>query len=132
MEINSKNINYKELRRHPRIEAVNNVGYALFDDTGKRITTGKGQTLNLSQSGTLLKTRDPIKGVFVVLVTIDLEGKQVKVRGRVRHTQRDESSGFYLTGVEFIGPRDEQLQAIVSFVKAYQHKKNKTKTSYSS
>lgn len=132
MEINSKNINYKDLRRHPRIEAVNSVGYALFDDTGKRITTGKGQTLNLSQSGTLLKTRDPIQGVFVVLVTIDLEGKQVKVRGRVRHTKRDESSGSYLTGVEFIGPRDEQLQAIVSFVKAYQHKKNKPKTSYSS
>lgn len=132
MDQNYESIDYKNLRRHPRIEAINSVGYAQFDDNGKRIATGKGYTLNLSQSGTLLKTKDPILGVFVVLVTIDLDGKQVKIKGRVRHTYVDESSGSYLTGVEFMGPKNEQLQAIVSFVKAYQHKKNITKTSHSS
>jgi len=130
MNVDYKNIDYKDLRRHPRIEAINSVRYAQFDDNGKRIATGKGYTLNLSQSGTLLKTQDPILGVFVVLVTIDLDGKQVKVKGRVRHTYVDESSVYYLTGVEFMGPKNEQLQAIVSFVKAYQHKKNITKTNH--
>lgn len=116
--------NLKEQRRHPRIETVNSVGYVLFDDNGKRIASGKGHTYNLSQSGTLLKTKDPIKGVFVILVTIDLEGELIKVKGRVRHTRRDDSSRCFMTGIEFVGPEEEQLKAIVSFVKAYYYRKH--------
>lgn len=113
-----------ENRRHPRIESINSVGYVLFDEKGNKIKTGKGHTLNLSQSGILLQTEEPVQGAFVVLVTIDLEGKKIKVRGRVIHTRRDNASGHFLTGVEFLGTEDEQHQAIVAFVRTYQYQKH--------
>lgn len=71
----------------------------------------------------MLKTEDPISGVFVLLVTIDLEGKKIKLKARLRYTRRDESSNNFLTGIEFIGPKEEQIRAIVAFVKAYQYRK---------
>jgi c-di-GMP-binding flagellar brake protein YcgR len=119
----------KEKRRHPRIESINTVGYVLFDKKGKKIEIGKGHTLNLSQSGILLKTKDPVQGAFVVLVTMDLKGEKVKVKGRVVHTHRDTDSAYFLTGIEFIGPEAEQHQAIVAFVKTYQYRKHMAKKS---
>lgn len=127
MKADKNNLINQEQRRHPRIEADNRVGYVLLDDNWKKIGTGKGHTANLSQSGTMLKTKEPIGGTFVILVTIDLEGAQIKVKGRVRHTRMDASSRLFLTGIEFIGPKDEQRRAIVSFVKTYQYRKHMLK-----
>jgi len=116
--------NYDEKRRAPRIKTFNVVGYALYDARGKRIGKGKGHTVNLSQTGTLLETEDKIRGSFIVLMTIDLEGKKVKVQGRVVRSEPVVTGGGFLTGIEFMGPREEQVQAIVAFVKAYQASKN--------
>ncbi|GAB6097363.1 hypothetical protein JCM14469_36170 [Desulfatiferula olefinivorans] len=115
---------HNEKRRKPRIETSNLVDYVLFDQARNTLEKGKGHTLNLSQTGLLLQTPVPLKGVFVMLMTIDLNGNDVKVEGRLIYTKRDESSGRYLSGVEFTGPRDKQVQAIVTFVKAYQHRKH--------
>lgn len=119
--------NNKDKRRHPRIESINTVGYVLFDKNGKKIKIGKGHTLNLSQSGILLKTKDPVQGAFVVLVTMDLKGEKIKVKGRIVHTRRDSTSAYFLTGIEFIGPEAEQHQAIVAFVKTYQYRRHREK-----
>lgn len=99
----------------------------MFDKNGKKIKIGKGHTLNLSQSGILLKTKDPVQGAFVVLVTMDLKGEKIKVEGRIVHTRRDTASAYFLTGIEFIGPEAEQHQAIVAFVKTYQYRKHMAK-----
>ncbi len=80
--------------------------------------------MNLSQSGALLETKKPLKGSFILLMTIDLEGKKVQVRGRVANTRKSDKSECYLTGVEFIGSKDEQRNAIVAFVKAYHRRKH--------
>jgi len=112
-----------EKRRHSRVNALNMVGYVLFDDKREKIDKGKGRTLNLSQSGALLETSKPLQGSFIILMTIDLNGKIIKVRGRVANSRQSKKTGCYLTGVEFIGSRDEQLDAIISFVKAYHRRK---------
>jgi hypothetical protein len=65
-----------------------------------------------------------LKGSYIILVTINLDGRKVKVRGRVVTSRYVEASCCYLTGIEFIGPKDEQLEAIIVFVKAYQHRKH--------
>jgi PilZ domain-containing protein len=113
-----------EQRRCPRIESENTVGYVLYDEMKKKVDQGAGRTRNLSQTGVLLETKDILKGSYILLVTIDLDGKKVRVRGRVVTSRYIEASGCYLTGIEFIGPKDEQLEAIKVFVKAYQHLKH--------
>lgn len=122
--MNSDHDNLKEQRRQPRIETINSVSYVLFDNNGKRISKGKGHTLNLSQTGIMLKTKEPIDGTYVIIATIDLEGEQIKFKGRVRHTRKDDSEKYFLTGIEFIGPKNEQRKAIVSFVRTYQYRKH--------
>ena len=118
---------FSEKRRAPRIRTLNLVGYALFDSKGKRIGQGKGHTVNLSQTGALLETDALIKGSYIVLMTIDLEGKKIKVQGRVVRSECVEPEGLYQTGIEFMGPREAQVEAIVAFVKAYHHRRNLTR-----
>ena len=119
--------NLQEKRRHPRIYTEHLVGYVLFDDNRKKIDQGQGHTLNLSQSGALLVTLKHLQGAFILLVTIDLDETKVKVKGRVVSSRKDEISNNYLTGIEFIGPKNEQHDAIVAFVKAYQRRKHQVK-----
>lgn len=114
-------------RRHPRIETSNLVEYTLFDQDGQSVGKGKGRTLNLSQNGILLKTPNPLKGVFVLLMTIDLNGNPVKVEGRLVYSTIDPVTGYYMSGIEFTGPKAKQVDAIVAFVKAYQRSRHRSK-----
>ena len=114
-----------EKRRNPRIDTMNIVGYFLYDEKKIKIGHGKGLTINLSQSGTLLQTKKIIKGAFIVLMAIDLDGNKVKVNGKVITSRICKKTGNYLTGIEFVGPKDKQIVAITAFVKAYQRKKSR-------
>ncbi|MBU1168821.1 MAG: PilZ domain-containing protein [Proteobacteria bacterium] len=127
MERQKDQDNTKEQRRKPRIETSNFVGYTIFDLDRKTIDQGTGRTINLSQNGLLLKTQKALKGAFVMLMTIDLDGNDVRVEGRLIYSAENPTTGHYLSGVEFTGSKDKQLQAIVTFVKAYQHRKHKKK-----
>lgn len=113
-----------ERRKHPRVRTYNEVDYVLLDQTRQRIEEGRGSTLNLSQGGALLKTPNPLKGSFIILMTFSLDGEQVRVRGRVAYTRQSDQPGYYLTGVRFTGSKKEHVNAIVAFVKAYYHRKH--------
>jgi hypothetical protein len=115
-----------EKRIHPRIETENIVNYFLFNDKGKKIDKGKGYTKNLSLSGVLLQTDKPLEGVYIILMTIDLLGNKVKVKGEIAHTRRNSSSNRYLSGIKFLGAQDQHRDAIIAFVKIYQHRKHQT------
>lgn len=116
---------FDEKRRHARIDALNVVKYFLFHANREKIDQGKGRTLNLGQKGTLLETKKPLNGAYVVLVAKDLNEQTIQVKGRVVNTRKSEKAGYFLTGVEFIGSMDEQKDAIIAFVKTYNHRKTK-------
>lgn len=125
MEENQKHPSTKEQRRNPRIEAFTFVDYIIFDNKGNITDRGNGQTFNLSQNGILLKTLKPLHGVFVMLMTIDLDGKDLTVKGRLIYSNFQKTTGCYVSGIDFIGPKDQQVAAIVSFVKSYYRNKSK-------
>ena len=52
----------KEKRQYPRIGTSNLVSYALYNESGTKVHTGKGRTMNLSQSGVMLETKVPLEG----------------------------------------------------------------------
>lgn len=120
--IKSKTITEK--RRNPRINTANIVAYTLLDVKKNVIEQGKGRTINLSQSGTLLQTEKKLKGVFIILMAIDLDGNKVQVNGKVITSRICNATGNCLTGIEFVGAKDKQLKAIIAFVKAYQRRKH--------
>ncbi|MBS3809994.1 MAG: PilZ domain-containing protein [Desulfobacterales bacterium] len=112
-----------ERRKHPRIDTSNDVEYILLDQNRERVDKGEGQALNLSQSGAMLETKKPLNGAFIILITIDLEGKQVQVKGKVAYTRESDRPGFHVTGIRFTGSRKEHVNAIVAFVKTYYRRK---------
>ncbi|MFW6080971.1 MAG: PilZ domain-containing protein [Desulfosalsimonas sp.] len=119
---NSDNI--IEKRKHPRIETENEVDYILLDKSRERVGYGKARTLNLSQSGVLLETDNPLEGSFVILMTLDLDENQVQVKGRIANTRKSDKPGCYLTGIRFTGSKKEHINAIVAFVKNYHRRRH--------
>jgi hypothetical protein len=117
-------VKLSEKRSHPRIETENIVSYFLYDEKGKKIDEGKGFTKNLSQTGVLLQTDKPLSGVYVILMTIDLLLNKVKVKGIIAHSMRNSNSGNYFSGIKFLGTEDQHREAIIAFVKVYQHRKH--------
>jgi hypothetical protein len=113
-----------EKRNHPRIETENIVSYFLYDEKGKKIDEGKGFTKNLSQTGVLLQTHKPLSGVYVILMTIDLLLNKVQVKGLIAHTRKNSNSDRYLSGIKFLGNEDQSRDAIIAFVKVYQHRRH--------
>jgi len=115
----------EEQRRHTRIENSMVLKYHLFDNRGKAIGYGKGRTVNLSQSGILLESNEPLDGTFVMLVTLNI-GVEVKLKGRLVHSTLQQDTGNYLSGIEFVGEKDRQVEAIIEFIKAYYRTKSGT------
>jgi len=115
-----------EMRKYPRIMTENKVGYVLFNEDKDVIDKGKGKIQNLSQSGTLLKTEKPLNGSFVILVTFNADGEKVKVKGRVVNKRESDTPGVYLTGIQFDGSREEKMAAIVTFVKTYYQRRDRS------
>ena len=113
----------EDKRRHPRINISNVVSYNLFDENKKKIDSGKGRIRNLSQNGALMETSKPLSGSFIVLASINLNGNIIKVKGSIANTRKTDREGQYMAGIEFIGPKDEQRNAVIAFIKIHNYLK---------
>ena len=103
-------------RKYPRIEAQNVISYICTDEDDNQLGEGVGETMNISQGGILLKTPLPIESEYILLTTIDLEYNTLDIKGKVAHSQRDES-GKFETGIRFLGTDDDKLQIVKCLVK---------------
>lgn len=106
-------------RRYFRINTSNFIEYILFDEKHNKLERGEGRKLNLSQGGALLETRKPLLGSHVLIIISKLKKNNIEVKGRIVHSRKPDNSSFYLTGIEFIDPGDEQVTDLIAFVKAY-------------
>jgi diguanylate cyclase (GGDEF)-like protein/PAS domain S-box-containing protein len=124
MTLRNKTRSIQERRRNPRVNTSNIVNFILFDSKKKKVGDGKGLTVNLSQSGVLIQTEGKLEGAFIVLMVIDLDGNEITINGKIITTRVCKKINSYLTGIEFIGPKDKQLSAIIAFVKDFQRRKH--------
>jgi hypothetical protein len=125
MEENQKHSDTMERRRNPRINIFATVYYLVLNSEGKGTNHGEGQILNLSQNGARLETLEPLNGVFVELMTINIDGKKEEVRGRLIYSNMQKATGYYVSGIDFTGDKDQQVAAIVAFVKSHYQKESK-------
>ena len=105
-----------EKRKHPRIETQNVISYICTDEDDNQLGEGVGETMNISQGGILLKTPLPVESEYILLTTIGLENNMIDIKGKVVHSQRDES-GKFTTGIRFLGTQDEKVQIVKCLVK---------------
>ena len=126
MGMEQKANGFQEKRRYSRISISNLVSCILFDENKKRISNGKARILNLSQNGALLETSKPLSGSYIVLASINLDGNIIKIKGTIVNTRKADKEGRYLTGIEFMGPKDEQRKAVITFIKIHNYLKYAT------
>ena len=105
-----------EKRKFPRIESQNVISYICTDEDDNQLGEGVGETINISQGGVLLKTPLPIESEYIQLTTIDWENNTIDIKGKVAHSQRDES-GKFATGIRFLGTQEEKIQIVKCLVK---------------
>jgi hypothetical protein len=129
--MNKRTKDFTEKRRYPRINTSNVINYILFDDNLEKIAQGKGRTLNLSQNGALLETSKPLLGSHAILMALDLNDNEIEIKSRVVNTRESDKAGIYLSGVEFVGSVNEQLNAIKAFVKTHIYRKYAAKNNNS-
>ena len=106
-----------EQRKYPRIEAQNIISYICTDEDDNQLCEGVGETINISQGGILLKTPLPIESEYVLLTTIDKESNTIDIKGKVAHSQKDQS-GKFASGIRFLGTHDEKIQIVKCLVKS--------------
>ena len=105
-----------EKRKYPRIKTYNVISYICTDEDGNQLGEGMGEAMDISQGGILIKTPLPIESEYILLTTIDLENNTIDIKGKIAHSQRDES-GQFKTGIRFLGTHDERIQIVKCLVK---------------
>jgi hypothetical protein len=112
-----------ERRKHARIETSNHILYESLENGAQVVSRSMGKTLNVSRSGILLETPDPIETDNVTLVTVDLENNLIEMTGRLIYC-RETDSGMYQSGVSFVGPDEETAMFAVKLIRLYYHQKH--------
>lgn len=115
----------EDRRKSNRIKTENDVSYILFDANMDVTDQGSAKALDLSKDGILLESEKPLNGSCVMLITPGLNGEKVKVKGRVANTRKSDKPGCHLTGIEFKGPEEQQIKAVVAFVKVYHNRRQR-------
>jgi hypothetical protein len=96
---------FADRRKHPRFKTNEAISYVCLDDNGSPIKEGKGKAINVSKGGILIETADAFKWQDILLLTIDVKGKSLCVKGRVVYSNTD-GSGIFQTGIEFLETGD--------------------------
>jgi hypothetical protein len=102
----------EEQRKYYRAKTVNLLSYECIDDDGNPLNQGMGKVLDISQGGLLMETKVPIDGKYILLTSLDIKEKPVKIKGKFVYCREVEQKNFH-TGIHFI-ETDERIREIVA------------------
>ena len=108
----------KEKRNYQRVKTHNPLSYVCIDYSGKPTEERMGTAIEISQGGLFIETHNPLKPQDVLLITIDIQGELVPVKGRVVHCRTDDS-GKFRTGIQFLEFNEKILSFVTSLIKTY-------------
>ena len=105
-------------RKFERKDSLNILDYVVLGEEGEPMSNGMGRTLNVSESGLLLETNNPLTKGETILITVGLEEDMVELKGIVTYvnptTENMFSSGIEFTEIDENGKRvlNKVLEAI--------------------
>ena len=108
----------KERRKYQRVKTYKLLSYVCIDDSGNPIEERMGTAIEISQGGLLMETHHPLKPQDVLLITIDIQGELVPIKGRVVHCRTDDS-GKSRTGIQFLEANEKILSFVTNLIKTY-------------
>lgn len=108
----------EEKRKHSRIGSTNLLNYIYLDEGEGDATQGMGRTLNVSESGLLLETHNPIDTKNIISLTVGFEEEMMDIRGRVVYSKKNEA-GMYETGIEFFDINEDVLKVLRNYISEF-------------
>jgi hypothetical protein len=105
----------QEKRKHARTGSHNLVSYVCLDEENRVLSEGMGRTLNVSEGGILLETREPLDPSCTVSLTLALEDELVDIKGKIAFAKK-RLSGKYVTGIEFLGSEEKKIRLLRQFI----------------
>ena len=114
----------EEKRKHPRVRTNNVISYVCLDGEGNATDQGMGMTVDISQGGALIETSRPIDSKFILLTSVDMNKNVLETKARVVHTRKVGNSK-YLTGIQFLGSKEEITKIVKNFILDFHSRKDK-------
>ena len=109
---------FKERRKHPRIEINNLIFYIFKDDSGNKIKEGRGKAINISQGGILIETENSFVYQDTLQLAIEIEAELVSITGKVIYCNADDF-GKFRTGLQFLETNEKILSFVINLLKTY-------------
>ena len=118
--------NYKagseDQRKYPRVEACNLISYAALNRIGNVTDHCMGRALDVSQNGMYLETVQPVTAEYISLMTIDIKGDLIEIKGRVAYSRKNGDTRFR-TGIRFEGTHDENICFAKKIIRVYHNRR---------
>jgi len=105
----------EEKRKHPRTGSHNLVSYVCRDSQNHVASEGMGRTLNVSEGGILLETRDALDPSYTVSLTVALEDELMDIQGRVAFSRKRLNEN-YETGIQFLAFEEKKIRLLRQFI----------------
>ena len=109
----------QDKRQHARYDALNLLHFSVPSDQRPQMQ-GMGRTLNVSHSGILLETHEPIESNQTIMLTIGLEDDLVVIQGETVYC-KPASAGCYITGIRFYQMADSPRQVLERYIELFTH-----------
>ncbi len=109
---------FKERRKHPRVEINNLISYICIDDSGNKTKEGRGKALNISQGGILIETNDSFEWQDTLELSIEIEDESVSITGKVIYCNTDDF-GKFRSGIQFLETNEKILSFVINLLKTY-------------
>ena len=107
-----------EKRKHPRVSTLNLFSYVCLDENDNTVGEGMGRTLDISQGGLLIETRDKIEAKYIMLLAVGFENELIDIKCEVVYSRRSESTMFE-SGVRFLESNDRMRNIIEELTKSF-------------
>jgi len=111
-----------ENRSNPRVETSNLISFLCLDAANKPVHQGMGRALDVSTSGLMLESSDPIETELVSLLSSDLDDSLIEIVGEVAYS-RQSQTGSYKTGIRFTGSSSENIRFAASLIKSFHYRR---------
>ena len=103
-------------RRTPRVRAANLVNYSTRDATGVYAVLGSATTVDISETGLRLRTKESLLLGAILDLELKLGGEVFKLEGRIVWGEEVEPDARYDFGVRFTSVPQRALETLRVFV----------------
>ena len=112
-----------ERRKCPRVNTTNLISHVTIDGTGRWIFQGMSNALDISRTGILLETAQPITPGCLSMMTVDMDNNLIEIKGELIYCSNSGPSTYH-AGIKFISTDEQVIKFVTHMIKVYNHRKN--------